>query len=421
VNAHRGIVATAGLALSPVLLLSGPARAQPARFEGLGFLPGVPPQTTASAISSDGSTVVGVAGGLPTCDGKAVRWTAPTGWQVMAIAGQIYANWSPVAVSADGSIVAGDLPTGGCSGIGTGARWTLTTGAVALSTPGPVAGMSADGSLIVGYAYGPGYPPSSASAWQWSAQQGHIQTLHSAQGCNFTLANAVSGNGLVIFGNSCGWCEWAGTNQPAPLTYTGRSVNAASFDGGSIVGVYGLCGACVARACRWTPAGGLEDLGSLSGESGSWVGAVSADGGVAVGNSGTPNTNDFVAVVWDQAHGMRDLKAVLTGLGLDLTGWTLSVAVGVSGDGRTIIGNGTDPQGHQQAWLAFLGDALNTCYANCDSSTVPPILNVSDFVCFQQRFAAGDASANCDGSTTPPVLNLNDFVCFQERFAAGCP
>ena len=28
---------------------------------------------------------------------------------------------------------------------------------------------------------------------------------------------------------------------------------------------------------------------------------------------------------------------------------------------------------------------------------------------------------NCDGSTTPPVLNVLDFACFLNRFAAGCP
>jgi hypothetical protein len=61
------------------------------------------------------------------------------------------------------------------------------------------------------------------------------------------------------------------------------------------------------------------------------------------------------------------------------------------------------------------------CYANCDGSTTAPILNISDFVCFQALFAAGDSRANCDGSTTPPTLNVNDFVCFQTAFAAGCP
>jgi hypothetical protein len=61
------------------------------------------------------------------------------------------------------------------------------------------------------------------------------------------------------------------------------------------------------------------------------------------------------------------------------------------------------------------------CYANCDDSTIAPVLNVNDFICFQTRFAAGDPYANCDGSTASPVLNVNDFICFQTRFAAGCP
>src|SRR5205085_8680697 len=60
------------------------------------------------------------------------------------------------------------------------------------------------------------------------------------------------------------------------------------------------------------------------------------------------------------------------------------------------------------------------CYANCDHSTTVPFLNISDFVCFQGAFAAGNSTANCDNSTTPPVLNIGDFICFQSKFAAGC-
>jgi hypothetical protein len=62
-----------------------------------------------------------------------------------------------------------------------------------------------------------------------------------------------------------------------------------------------------------------------------------------------------------------------------------------------------------------------SCYANCDGSTATPILNVADFTCFLQRFAAGESYANCDVSTSPPVLNVADFTCFLQRFAAGCP
>jgi hypothetical protein len=60
------------------------------------------------------------------------------------------------------------------------------------------------------------------------------------------------------------------------------------------------------------------------------------------------------------------------------------------------------------------------CYANCDASTSPPILNVNDFTCFLNRYAAGDSYANCDASTSPPILNVNDFTCFLNRFAVGC-
>jgi hypothetical protein len=64
--------------------------------------------------------------------------------------------------------------------------------------------------------------------------------------------------------------------------------------------------------------------------------------------------------------------------------------------------------------------AAQVCYANCDNSTTAPALNVLDFQCFLNRFAAADAYANCDGSTTAPVLNVLDFQCFLNRFAAGC-
>ena len=69
----------------------------------------------------------------------------------------------------------------------------------------------------------------------------------------------------------------------------------------------------------------------------------------------------------------------------------------------------------------YLGQFKCECFANCDNSSTPPILNVADFTCFLQTFAAGDSYANCDQSTTPPVLNVADFTCFLQRFAAGCP
>ncbi len=71
--------------------------------------------------------------------------------------------------------------------------------------------------------------------------------------------------------------------------------------------------------------------------------------------------------------------------------------------------------------LARWGCEPAVCYPNCDNSTAQPTLNVGDFTCFLQRFAAGDPYANCDQSTIPPTLNVADFTCFLQRFAQGCP
>ncbi len=74
--------------------------------------------------------------------------------------------------------------------------------------------------------------------------------------------------------------------------------------------------------------------------------------------------------------------------------------------------------GHATPYLTKIQCA---CYANCDNSNTAPVLNVNDFACFLNAYAAGSPYANCDNSTTPPVLNVLDFACFLNTFAAGCP
>lgn len=66
------------------------------------------------------------------------------------------------------------------------------------------------------------------------------------------------------------------------------------------------------------------------------------------------------------------------------------------------------------------GLAIAACYANCDGSTTPPVVNVLDYACFLNSYAAGDRSANCDGSTVVPVLDMNDFAWFLNAYATGC-
>lgn len=89
----------------------------------------------------------------------------------------------------------------------------------------------------------------------------------------------------------------------------------------------------------------------------------------------------------------------------------------------SIYGLGEDNAGELYVLTANAGvfKMMPVCWANCDGSTTAPILNVEDFTCFINRFAAGDPYANCDGSTTEPILNIDDFVCFINAYAAGCP
>jgi hypothetical protein len=85
----------------------------------------------------------------------------------------------------------------------------------------------------------------------------------------------------------------------------------------------------------------------------------------------------------------------------------------VSGNGADVLAQNVLPDGS-------FGNPAPVCYANCDASTTPPTLNILDFNCFLNKFAAGDAWANCDASTTAPALNILDFTCFLNKFAAGC-
>jgi hypothetical protein len=64
------------------------------------------------------------------------------------------------------------------------------------------------------------------------------------------------------------------------------------------------------------------------------------------------------AVYWiDGGGGLQRLADVLTDQGLDLDGWTLVRATGVSESGRTIVGWGTNPGGQTEGFVARLAAA----------------------------------------------------------------
>lgn len=104
----------------------------------------------------------------------------------------------------------------------------------------------------------------------------------------------------------------------------------------------------------------------------------------------------------------------ISGSGTD----TLVINPAIVSDGGTYQVQIDNACGSVTDWV---GVSLNpACYANCDDSTTPPILNANDFQCFLNAYAAGQSYANCDGAMSTPILTANDFQCFLNRFAAGC-
>jgi probable HAF family extracellular repeat protein len=415
------------IAAAPFLFLTAAAAAQ--SFQGLGTLN--QQYSEALAVSADGQVVVGMSS-------VAFRWTQATG---MVAIGPPNENSIAHAVSADGSVVAGYFEPWNLESF----RWTEATGPVPMGmapfvdpgAPYNVAyAISGDGVVIVGTTAS-NMPVNSNEAFRWT-QAGGFQRLNGrapmwdnvdGRGANSDGSVVV---GLAVRTDARGWeaFRWTAGSGIVGLgdingdpEFQSSSANAVTPDGSVIIGMSDAAG-FFDQAFRWSAATGMVGLGALPtpfGIGGSEALAVNADGSVIVGWSYGDNGPE--AFIWTQSGGMRSLRAELTaaGLGSAIAGWEFTSATGLSADGRTIVGNGLNPQGAGEAFIARLGNAPAPCYANCDSSVTPPVLNVGDFTCFLQRFAAGDSYANCDSSTAAPALNVGDFTCFLQRFAAGCP
>jgi len=272
--------------------------------------------SSAYAISADGSVVVGLGYSQTRPYSEAFRWTASGGLQGLGGFPPVFAGSRAYGVSADGSVIVGEAPSATDF---EAFRWTKEEGMVSLGNLGgypesTAYGVSADGSVIVGVSNPIGLPDD--EAFRWTKQEGMvgIGDLVPVSEDAFSFATAVSANGSVIVGYS------APTNRstirgPEPF--------------------------------RWEN-GVMKGLG-VPGKA--W--AVSPDGSVVVGDDdGWPQS---MAIIWDSAYGVRYLKDVLVNeCGLDLKGWTLERATGVSADGLTIVGYGINPAGFTEGWIATI-------------------------------------------------------------------
>jgi hypothetical protein len=86
---------------------------------------------------------------------------------------------------------------------------------------------------------------------------------------------------------------------------------------------------------------------------------LSANGNVVVGSGPVQGSFSFNAFRWTTADGNNQITTLLQNAGVtSVNGWTLhaigNAATGVSADGTTVTGYGTDPNGRTQAWIARL-------------------------------------------------------------------
>lgn len=343
-----------GLALTaPLLTLvsAGTAGAVTASFQGLGPMPSdYGGGTYVNALSGDGSTVAGhvwISGGVT----RPYRWTAAGGYQDLGGLGADGSNSRAYDASFDGSVVVGqaNTPNGPRA-----FRWQAGSGIQELPMYEAV-GTSGDGSVAVGMNI------------RWTAP-GQVEYLGFLGGNNYTNAYGVSGDGQTVVGfsetspnryaHAFRWTPTGGMQDLGVTTGTeslawGVSANGALVHGEARdqTGYW--------RAFRWNAASGMRDLGTLGGPMSTAHGA-SADGSVIVGKSLTSSSSGSLrAFRWTAATGMRDLKQELLNAGVTaVQSWTLAVAAAVSDDGSVIAGWGYPaPLTPAQPFIAVLPPA----------------------------------------------------------------
>ena len=285
---------------------------------GLGDLDEGAFDSWAHGVSADGSVVAGW--GHSASGREAFRWTESDGMVPLGdLPGGAFDSGAN-DVSADGSVLVGngrkETPVGVVGFVREAIRWTQATGMVGLGDlPGGMIysnafGVSADGSVVVGYSgstFG-------GEGFRWTQATGIVGLGDLDGGDFYSIANAVSADSSVVVGFSK-----SGSGE---------------------------------EAFRWTEADDMVGLGSIPGRSESKAYATSGDGSVVVGIA------QDTAFIWDATNGMRSLQDVLEDdCGLDLTGWVLIGATGVSLDGRTIIGWGRNSgygKPHEEAFIATI-------------------------------------------------------------------
>lgn len=352
------------LTLILTVLVASPSLAQQASFQWLGHLNPDQPLTSATAVSADGSVVVGSSMSLiPTCydtdnDGEddfceywheAYRWTEETGMVALGdLVGGRY--WSTaLGVSGDGQVVVGyadtfygEDPEDADSYTQAAFKWVAGDGMTQLSSLGdgetddgttfrPFSyawAATTDGSIIVGY----NNVSNRTENVLWTTDG--VQVLGGGQGRDISADGQVV-VGFVSFAEMWtadeGFVDIPGMKGALGVSSNGRVVIGRGEDG---------------RVVRWSEGTGPIALDMLFAQ------GINADGSVIVGYD-YPD-GDQHAMIWTSSAGTQRLQDVLLDQhGIDLGAWRLGSAEDVSDDGTVIVGYAQPTDGTEETSRAF--------------------------------------------------------------------
>ena len=310
-----------------------------ASFSFVGGLAGDIRPHSAYDVSADGSTVVGA--GRVAEGTEALRWRPGSSVESLGeLSGGPHFSWAWGA-SADGSRAVG---SSAIDGSGRAVLWDEQGRLHALESLiedgwTQAFGISDDGTVIVGRA--DSHVGDQAVLW---TDEGGVRSLGTPTDYPDTKSTAygVSGDGTVAVGaldsrkRAFIWDEANGMRTiGAPGIWSGAE--ATSYDGSTVVGWLDTGYDLLTDAFIWDAAQGMRNIGDRAGPL-RFVRAwdVSADGSVVVGRGISATGGE--AVVWTEENGVQSLRVLFSVAGLDMTGWELQDAAGISADGRTIVG-----------------------------------------------------------------------------------
>lgn len=324
--------------------------------------------SVAFAVSANGLVIACNTDFAGDANSIAARWTSGGGFENLGV--QAGGTGSSVnGVSADGTIVVGSgdsantwVPTGPAP-FGTTEifRWTSGTGMVGLGFLGTgqasqTGGISADGTTIVGASsklagplIGPGSQP--LFPFVWTAGGGMVELSSNDFGSSFGgYANAVSADGSVVVGyvfdGSANQIPviWVSGGAPFAIPFAGGLVsgfaNAVSADGSAVTGLMATAPNILGHAFL-ANGSGVSLIGEPFLQTNSAGVGISGDGLTIVGQgSGSPGTAG-AAWIWTLAGGFEDLP--------HFSGDFSANTLAISSDGTRPVGDSTAPA-HAVYW-----------------------------------------------------------------------